>query len=65
MSATATASIPSLQVLLQLYLESLNEKEIIAYNIAKSHLGSSFTLEKSNGFVEWRKANYNDQRDTR
>ncbi len=48
---------PSLDVLLQMYLDSLNEKETLAYNIAKSHLGSSFSLEKSNGFLEWRKHN--------
>jgi hypothetical protein len=41
--------------LLQMYIDSLNEKENMAYNIAKSHLGSSFSLEKSNGFLEWKK----------
>ena len=30
------------------YLKSLTEMERIAYDIAKSHLGSLFTLEKSN-----------------
>ena len=33
------------------YLESLNEKEKLAYEIAKDHLGSSYSLEKSIGFV--------------
>jgi len=51
-------SSPTINELLQLYLESLNEKEKIAYNIAKSHLGSSFSLEKSNGFIQWCKENY-------
>lgn len=46
---------PPIDVLLQMYLECLNEKEKMAYNIAKSHLGSSFSLEKSNGFIEWKK----------
>ncbi len=41
--------------LLEKYLDSLNEKEKKAYEIAKSHLGSSFCLEKSNGFLEWKK----------
>lgn len=41
--------------LLKQYLDSLNEKEMQAYEIAKSHLGSSFCLEKSNGFLEWKK----------
>jgi len=37
------------------YLNSLTEMELIAYNIAKSHLGSLFSLEKSNDFLEWLK----------
>ena len=35
------------------YLKSLTEMERIAYDIAKSHLGSLFTLEKSNHYLEW------------
>jgi len=37
------------------YLQSLNEKEYKAYEIAKSHLGTSFDIKKSNGFLEWLK----------
>jgi hypothetical protein len=37
------------------YIESLNPKEKKAYHIAKDHLGSSFDLIKSNGFIEWKK----------
>ncbi len=40
------------------YLKSLTEMERIAYDIAKSHLGSLFTLEKSNHYLEWYKAHY-------
>ena len=36
------------------YLDSLTEKEKKAYVIAKDHLGSSFSLEKSIGFIKWR-----------
>ena len=32
------------------YLESLDEKQLQAYNIAKNHLGESYSLVKSNGF---------------
>jgi hypothetical protein len=38
-----------------LYLTSLSEKEQKAYKIAKSHLGMSFQLEKSIGFLKWLK----------
>jgi hypothetical protein len=41
----------------QRYLESLNEKEMAAYLIAKQHLGSSFNIEKCNGFLQWIKTN--------
>ena len=39
------------------YLESLDPKEKKAYEIAKNHLGSTFHLMKSNGFLEWKKKN--------
>ena len=39
-----------------LYIESLSKKEKKAYDIAFQHLGSSFTLEKSVGFLEWLKS---------
>ncbi len=37
------------------YLAQLSEKEKLAYEIAKSHLKSSFSLERSIGFCEWLK----------
>jgi len=40
--------------LLEIYMQSLSEKERRAYMIAKSHLGSSFDLSKSIGFVHWK-----------
>ena len=42
------------------YLKSLTEKERITYNIAKEHLGSSFDLIKSIGFLKWLKKNHNN-----
>ena len=41
----------------QAYLDSLTEKERKGYEIAKSHLGMSFDLEKSIGYLEWKKQN--------
>jgi len=38
------------------YVNSLNEKEKKAYEIARSHLGTSFTIEKSIGFIKWKKS---------
>ena len=35
------------------YIKSLTEKEIQAYRIAKDHLGSSFDITKSIGFIKF------------
>jgi hypothetical protein len=35
------------------YLQTLSEKEIKAYEIAKKCLGTSFQLKKSNGYLTW------------
>ena len=37
------------------YLQSLSEKEMKAYQIAKTCLGTSFELKKSNGYLFWLK----------
>lgn len=41
------------QKLQQSYIDSLSEKEKQAYEIARTHLGSSFSLEKSLGFIRY------------
>lgn len=43
------------EALTQEYIASFDEKHKIAYEIAKSHLGMSYQVEKSNGFLEWKK----------
>ena len=45
----------SIETMVEEYMKTWTEKERIAYNIAKSHLQSSFQLEKSNGFLQWKK----------
>lgn len=37
------------------YLEQLGDKERIAYLIAKEHLGTSFDIAKSIGYITWKK----------
>jgi hypothetical protein len=39
------------------YLASLTPKQYKSYSIAKDHLGMSFQIEKSNGFLAWLKRN--------
>jgi len=46
---------PSIERQKEMYVDSLSPKEKRAYLIAKDHLGMSFTLEKSVGFLEWKK----------
>ena len=45
----------TLEELSTLYLATLNDRELQAYHIAVDHLGMSFTMERSNGFREWKK----------
>ena len=35
------------------YLQQLSHIERKAYIIAKNHLGSSFNIVKSNGYIDW------------
>jgi hypothetical protein len=44
----------SIEKLKELYLETLSTKEHKSYIIARDHLGMSFTLEKSVGFLQWK-----------
>ena len=37
------------------YISQMSPFELSAYRIAKSHLGTSFHLKKSNGFLKWSK----------
>lgn len=39
------------------YLEQLGEKEKKTCQIAKDHLGSSFNILKSIGYIEWKSKN--------
>jgi hypothetical protein len=47
--------ISELDLLVLEYIESLSQDEKIAMNIAKQHLETSFCIEKSNGFINWKK----------
>lgn len=37
------------------FIATFDEKEKQGYEIAKSHLGSSFDLAKSHGYLQWLK----------
>jgi len=47
---------PSEDNMLKAYLKSLSIKEKKGYEIAKSHLGMSFQLEKSVGYLQYKKS---------
>jgi hypothetical protein len=38
------------------YYDEMNNNDKIAYKIAFEHLGTSFNLLKSNGFVNWKRS---------
>ena len=37
------------------YLSEMTDNERTAYEIALNHLGTSFNVYRSNGFIEWKK----------
>ena len=37
------------------YIKNLNPKEVVAYEIAKKQLGSSFNIQKSIGYITYLK----------
>ena len=43
------------QELIDQYIKQLTPIEIKAFHIAHEHLGSSFSIVKSNGFIQWKK----------
>ena len=45
------------QELIVNYIKHLDKIERQAYTIGKKHLGSSFNIVKSNGFIVWNKNN--------
>jgi hypothetical protein len=40
--------------LVEQYIATLSEKELQAYQIAKTLLGMSFQMDKSNGYLKWK-----------
>jgi len=49
--------------LAEIYVKNLPEKQLQGYNIAKSHLGMSFQVEKSVGFLNLKKKYLEDQQE--
>jgi len=50
-------NIQDIEKTIQKYMESLTEKERVALEIAKDHLESSFDMERSVGYIEFKKNN--------
>lgn len=46
-----------LNKLVERYLNSLSDQERKTMEIAKSHLGTSFNIKKSVGFLKWKSSN--------
>jgi hypothetical protein len=64
MEKSTKTKMENIEDLMAQYLETLSEKEKKAYHIAKSHLGSSFQLEKSNTFLQWKREHCNNNSNT-
>jgi hypothetical protein len=50
-------STTNVNVCVEEYIQQLTPLQVKALNIAKSHLGTSFNIFKSNGYIEWKKTN--------
>ena len=48
---------PEYNKLINEYLQSLSAQETQTLEIAKDHLGSSFNITKSIGFIKWNEKN--------
>jgi len=46
------------QELIVKYIHQLDRIEKMAYTIGKQHLGTSFNVVKSNGFIDWKKKQF-------
>jgi len=44
-----------IDAVVQQYLSEMTALERQGYEIARSHLNTSFNIVKSNGFIEWKK----------
>jgi len=56
---TTTTATKTDSELLEIYMDSLDDINRKALDIAKEQLQSSFSIEKSIGFMEWKKSYYN------
>jgi len=54
MSYTSSSSISSLSKLIQEYISTLTPFEQKGLAIAKDHLGPSFDMKRSSGFIRWK-----------
>jgi len=57
-SSTATPMTPSIQQ----YLAQLDDIQKKAHDIAKHHLGTSYNIAKSNGYMDWLKQQQQSQK---
>ena len=51
----------SMSILIEEYMKSLNVKERQGYDIASSHLGMTYQVEKSLGFLAWKQKYLSDK----
>ena len=56
MSVSSSSTIPAIPILIKEYIETLNAFERQGLAIAKDHLGPSFDMKRSIGFLRWKDA---------
>jgi hypothetical protein len=54
MSSSSSSSTCSISSLINEYVQTLNPFELKGLAIAKDHLGPSFDMKRSSGFIRWK-----------
>jgi hypothetical protein len=53
MSVSSSSTIPAIPILIKEYIDTLTPFERQGLAIAKDHLGPSFDMKRSSGFIRW------------
>lgn len=53
MPCSASSTIPTIPILIKEYIDTLTPFERQGLAIAKDHLGPSFDMKRSSGFIRW------------
>lgn len=62
MDSSPASATPETNTSIQQYLAQLDDIQKKAHDIAKQHLGTSYNIAKSNGYMDWLKQQQQSQK---